>query len=498
MPVPVTPAVDRALTAMSEWAQRLGHASTNSLHLFLALLDDDEGRVAELITLAGLNTELARQLVRQLNATDACHSAETVLNSARQISRETDCSDGCRSEHVLVAILESEPGISAPLECAGLRREVIQHSVLRTPGKPLTLDEPLNLADPVETQETSRVLDASANRAREAFRVIEDFCRFVLDDPLLCRETKELRHALAGAIERTSRLPLLQTRDTRGDVGASISTPGEQVRHSPRQVVQANLKRLQESLRTLEEFGKIIDPEIGRSVEQIRYRAYTLERTLILGAAARERLAGVRLYLLVTGSAAATSLEFLIEEAAAGGVQIIQLREKRLTDAELLERARRVRKITRKARVLFIVNDRPDIARLAEADGVHLGQEDMPVRDARRIIGPDALIGLSTHTIEQVRRAVLEGADYLGIGPAFPSPTKEFTTIPGLEFVRQAAAETSLPAFALGGITLDHLPEVLAAGAGRIAVSSAIGAADEPRPVAEAFCRMLQSAGKTA
>jgi thiamine-phosphate pyrophosphorylase len=105
---------------------------------------------------------------------------------------------------------------------------------------------------------------------------------------------------------------------------------------------------------------------------------------------------------------------------------------------------------------------------------------------------------LSTHTIEQVRRAVLEGADYLGIGPAFPSPTKEFTTIPGLEFVRQAAAETSLPAFALGGITLDHLPEVLAAGAGRIAVSSAIGAADEPRPVAEAFCRMLQSAGKTA
>jgi thiamine-phosphate pyrophosphorylase len=481
---------------MRAWAERLGHASPTSLHLLLALLDDDEGRVAELITQAGLNSQLARQLVQQLTPTETAHSAETVLNSARLISQEAESSDGCRTEHVLFAILESEPAICTSLENAGLRHELIRHSILPVADKPLRLDEPLDLAESAESLETSRVLDAAANRAREALRVIEDFCRFVLDDALLCRETKELRHALTEAMECAGSLPLLQARDTPGDVGAAISTPAELSRHSPRQVVQANLKRLQESLRSLEEFGKIIDPEAGRSIEQIRYRAYTLERSLLLGATARERLTDVALYLLVTGSAAATSLDFLIEEAVAGGVQVIQLREKTLTDAELIQRARRVRELTRKAGALFIVNDRPDIARLADADGVHLGQDDLSIRDARRIVGPDSLIGVSTHSIDQMRRAVLGGADYLGVGPVFPSRTKEFAEFPGLEFVRQAAAETSLPTIALGGITLDNLPEVLAAGVRRVAVSSAIAAADEPRPIAAAFRKLLRTVAK--
>src|SRR4051794_10471359 len=102
------------------------------------------------------------------------------------------------------------------------------------------------------------------------------------------------------------------------------------------------------------------------------------------------------------------------------------MREKDLPDRELLERARQLRQWTRQAGVLFIVNDRPDIARLVEADGVHLGQDDLPVREARRILGPDALVGVSTHNLEQVRQAILDGASYLGVGPTFPSKTKEF------------------------------------------------------------------------
>src|SRR5204862_5034719 len=128
-----------------------------------------------------------------------------------------------------------------------------------------------------------------------------------------------------------------------------------------------------------------------------------------------------------------------------GGAHIIQLRETTLGDRELLERTRNVRRWTRQAGLLFVVNDRPDIARLVEADGVHLGQDDLPVKEARRIVGPDLLVGVSTHSIEQVRRAVLDGASYLGVGPAFASTTKEFEHFPGLEFVRQASAETSLP-----------------------------------------------------
>ena len=257
----------------------------------------------------------------------------------------------------------------------------------------------------------------------------------------------------------------------------------------------ANWKRLQEALRSLEEFGKTVDADLGRTLEQLRYRSYTLERAATLGAAARERLEGVRLCVLLTGLQCVGPVEWTVKEAMAGGAGMVQLREKDLSDRELLERAREVRRWTREAGALFIVNDRADIARLAEADGVHLGQDDLTVKDARRILGPDALIGVSAHTIEQVRQAVRDGAGYLGVGPTFPSRTKKFTEFPGLDFVRAAAAETTLPAFVIGGVNLDTVTAAAAAGARRAAVSQAICQAADPRAVAEALVRAL-SAGR--
>src|SRR5262249_35108710 len=151
---------------------------------------------------------------------------------------------------------------------------------------------------------------------------------------------------------------LLESRETLQDVGTSLSTPGEQRRHSLRAVVEANCKRLQEAFRSLEEFGKLNGIELGRAVEQLRYPSYTLERALVLGSTARERLADVRLCVLVTGSLCAAMMDWTIAEAAAGGADMIQLREKQLDDRELLERARKVRRWTRQAGVLFVVNDR--------------------------------------------------------------------------------------------------------------------------------------------
>jgi thiamine-phosphate pyrophosphorylase len=203
-------------------------------------------------------------------------------------------------------------------------------------------------------------------------------------------------------------------------------------------------------------------------------------------------LTDARLYVLLSGAGCQAALDWTIAEAAAGGADIVQLREKTLPDGELLGRARDVRRWTRKAGVLFIVNDRPDIARLADADGVHLGEDDLPVREARRILGPDALIGVSTHNLEQVRRAVLEGASYLGVGPTFASATKQFSELAGLEFVRVASAETSLPAFVLGGVTTDNIEQVVAAGGKRVAVGAAVGQAEEPRLVAAALRRALR------
>jgi thiamine-phosphate pyrophosphorylase len=141
--------------------------------------------------------------------------------------------------------------------------------------------------------------------------------------------------------------------------------------------------------------------------------------------------------------------------------------------------------------VLFILNDRPDIARLAEADGIHIGQDDLPVKEARRILGPDGLIGVSTHNLGQVRQAILDGASYIGVGPVFPSGTKEFEDLAGLELVRQVAGETTLPVFVIGGINPQNIGQALAAGARRVAVSQAICQAKEPRLVAAELRRML-------
>jgi thiamine-phosphate pyrophosphorylase len=184
-------------------------------------------------------------------------------------------------------------------------------------------------------------------------------------------------------------------------------------------------------------------------------------------------------------------VEWTVREALAGGAQVIQLRAKQMPDGELVALARRVRRWTRDVGALFIMNDRPDLARLGDADGVHVGQGELSVADARRIVGPHALVGISTHSIEQARQAVLDGANYIGVGPVFPSRTKQFCSFPGTDLVRQVHAEIRLPAFAIGGIDLDRLAAVLAAGARRVAVSAAVAGVEDPRAAAAVFRKRL-------
>ena len=173
---------------------------------------------------------------------------------------------------------------------------------------------------------------------------------------------------------------------------------------------------------------------------------------------------------------------------------MIQLRDKHLGDRELLARARLLRATTRETGTLCVINDRPDLAALAAADGVHVGQLDASVKDARRILGPEALVGVSTHSIEQARQAVLDGANYIGVGPTFPSCTKAFEQFPGVELLRAVAAEIRLPAFAIGGICRENLAEVLAAGFTRVAVGAAVTSADDPaRAVRELLAGMMRN-----
>ena len=387
----------------------------------------------------------------------------------------------------------------------------------------------LSETTPLTQTTTLRLIDAAANRAREGLRVVEDYVRFVLDDRHLTGLCKQLRHDLTDSLSKISPVGRLAVRETQADVGTVLTTSSERCRGDLAKVVRANFARLQESLRSLEEFGKIpladsswggsytatsgttvqLSPQprefgkipladMGETFKQLRYRTYTLEKAVETTRGSLERLAVARLYVLIDGRPSVEEFDRLVRTLIDAGVDVLQLRDKQLDDRTLLARVRRLRELTAGTPTLCVVNDRPDVAALAHADGVHVGQEEVSVKDARQIVGPDALIGVSAHRIEQARQAVLDGANYLGVGPTFPSDTKQFERFPGLELLRAVSSEIRLPAFAVGGITQANVAEVFRAGFSRIAVSGAILSADDPRAAAKELLKTLKNNVTTA
>ena len=194
--------------------------------------------------------------------------------------------------------------------------------------------------------------------------------------------------------------------------------------------------------------------------------------------------AASRLYLI---TAARLDLAAFLEAAVAGGVDIVQLRDKQLADPELIPVLHEARQVTTRLGVPLVVNDRPDLAALVDADFVHVGQDDLPVEIARRF---GVRVGLSTHAPEEIDRA---DADYIGVGPVYATPTKEGRPAVGLELVRYAAVHAKQPWFAIGGIDETNAADVVAAGAERIAVVRAIGDADDPEQAAAALRAALES-----
>ncbi|MGH2853820.1 MAG: thiamine phosphate synthase [Solirubrobacteraceae bacterium] len=202
----------------------------------------------------------------------------------------------------------------------------------------------------------------------------------------------------------------------------------------------------------------------------------------------RARLATARLYLVCDFEPGGRELTEVLRAAIAGGVDIVQLREKRLSDGELTVVARAARAVCERWGALLIVNDRPEVAVDAGADGVHVGQRDMPVAQVRELVGPDMVIGLSTHTPAEIDAASRGAAsDYIGVGPVHATPTKPGRPAVGLELVRHAAARASVPFFAIGGINARNLPQAIAAGARRVAVVRAIADAADPEAAARAL-----------
>ncbi|MCA9267078.1 MAG: thiamine phosphate synthase, partial [Planctomycetales bacterium] len=337
-----------------------------------------------------------------------------------------------------------------------------------------------------------RIVDAAANRAGEGLRVVEDVVRFALDDAHLTNVCKQIRHELASALAPLPLADRLRARETTCDVGIAVDSPDEYARRDLAQVLAANFVRVEQALRSLEEVLKVALPGAVRAVEQLRYRTYTLQRVAEITRAASTKLVEAAVYVLLDGRDSQGQFREMAQAIVAAGAAVVQLRDKRLSDAELLARGRVLRDVTRGTPTLFIMNDRPDLAVLADADGVHVGQDELSVHDVRKIIGPERLVGVSTHNIEQARAAVLAGADYLGVGPTFASTTKTFETLAGLEFVRAVAAEIRLPAFAIGGITPDNVGQVVAAGLRRVAVGAAVIESPVPAAVIQELTSRLR------
>lgn len=345
-----------------------------------------------------------------------------------------------------------------------------------------------------------RILDASANRAAEGLRTLEEYARFVLEDRGLTELAKTLRHDLAEALAQVPWRERLTARAVASDCGTTVSTPQESHRNGVQAVVAAAAARSQQAFRCLEEYGKAIDPVLAAHAESLRYRAYSLAASLHLMTSRCDRLAEARLYLLINSPVSdspdsPSTVEDLFAATLRGlfaaGVDIVQLRDK-VADDRLLYRLSRVGgEVARGAAKMFVVNDRADIAVAAGAQGVHVGQDELPVEAVRRVVGSQLLIGVSTHNLEQVRQAVVDGADYIGCGPTFPSQTKGFADYPGVAFLRDAVAETKLPAYAIGGISAERLEEVLATGIHGVAVAQGILAALDPSAEAHRWKQLL-------
>lgn len=335
-----------------------------------------------------------------------------------------------------------------------------------------------------------RIIDANFNRAREAIRMVEEYCRFALNSTPLTARAKQLRHELSRAIGQIDAGKLISARDTLGDVGVGQAVENQFSRGNLKDSFTAGCKRLTEALRAIAEASRIENQPVAEQVEKLRYDAYSLEKDIVLFADPIEKYKCVRLYIVITSDLPAEVIS-LTHKCIDGGADCIQLRAKKIEDDRLFALAETFVRICKEGGVLSVINDRVDIAAAAGADGLHVGQNDLPIEQARKLQTSPLVIGKSTHSVEQLRAACEQRPTYAALGPVFATGTKPDVKPVGLEYVEQAAeilADHGIGNVAIGGITTDNVEQVLAAGAASIAVCAAVTKAEDPA----AACRALK------
>jgi thiamine-phosphate pyrophosphorylase len=283
---------------------------------------------------------------------------------------------------------------------------------------------------------------------------------------------------------------LVTARDTENDIGRGIEVADQMKRGGFEDCVTAGFARTTEALRVLAEAAATIDAAIAGTFEQLRYDCYVLEKDISLFGFSALRFRKVRLYGIITVESCSDVLT-VAKAAAENGADCLQLRAKQITDANFLALAKSFVDLCKHHNVISIINDRVDIAVAAQADGVHLGQDDLPPVEVRKCQLAPLITGISTHSMDELAKAIEQMPHYVGLGSVFPTDTKQQVKVAGLEYIARAIQflkDKPVEAVAVGGISLETIEKVLQTGARRIAVSSCICKAENPGQV----CRKLK------
>lgn len=335
-----------------------------------------------------------------------------------------------------------------------------------------------------------RILDANLNRAREGLRTAEEYARLGLGDTVLTARLKAIRGLLKQLIETDPGLAagLLAARDIQNDVGVLAAAPVA-ARAGLADVARAGIKRAQEALRVIEETALVVLPASAGLAARARYECYAAEQQLFVAGPARKVLRESPVMVVFTRAQCRDWRQALATLHGAGA-RLFQLREKEASAREFAAYAREF--MTLAPDSVVIVNDRADVSVAAGAQGLHVGQQDLAIADARRVLGPAALVGLSTHNAPEATEAAAAGADYIGLGAMFPTASKNVESFAPPQVVREVLAVATIPVFCIGGVAPANAASLRALGARQVAAGSSIVGADSPAAAFQAMVEALK------
>ncbi len=322
-----------------------------------------------------------------------------------------------------------------------------------------------------------QIIDANLDRAREGLRVLEDWARFGLGENKSVKKIKNFRQILGK-----NHLDVYkQSRNYIEDECKGLTHQEQSKRKAPDQIISSNACRVQEALRVIEEYTRPHNDELSKIASEIRYEIYTLEIDL-LNLSKRKKSEEILnendLYVITDQK---ENLLEIIEDILIAGVRIIQHRFKTGTDKDNLQEAIQIKNLCKRYNSLLIINDRVDIALASEADGIHLGQDDLDLKTARKLLGNSKIIGISANNEIDISNALKDGCDYIGIGPLFETNTKKNKKPIGIEKIKILTKDLNIPWFAIGGIKSNNISYLKRNGFKKIALVSQLMNSGDPK-----------------